>query len=481
MSAEADTPAAPEHLERHGLLARLLLVCVGVVFCLATSFGIIAAALFWLDAPPVRQPALAGVALLCVLFLGALGAYGANLVKRGIRGRSPRRFARADVAYSRNWYAVSLLTWALAAGGAMLAAGGPRAFLLHRGPVHYQIAWHGFLLFLVLPLHVALHELGHAAFGALVGLRFSMLRVGWLVFHRDGAGLHVAWNRTTFADALGVHVGVPQGTEDLGPRLFVHAAGGPATTLAFAAAFRAGATAMAAPSTPGVAVLLHLLLAGWWVGIGLGVLNVVPFRTRGGALTDGALMLMAVLPKSPGAKTLMRVGVFSFQGRRPRDWGISARSLLLNAEAEHRRRDPLLVAALCVALDTRDGACVDDILRRVAEAPPSQPLARHEFTLQSAMLEALRGDAKHARARIAELGPHPVPGYERLAEATVHVAEGNLAEASSALAEWEQALTKSGMRTAFLVGNEWAVEAVRARLEQPVLAEPRALTVRAAT
>jgi hypothetical protein len=82
------------------------------------------------------------------------------------------------------------------------------------------------------------------------------------------------------------------------------------------------------------------------------------------------------------------------------------------------------------------------------------------------MVEALRGNVAKARERLAGLGPHPtVPGYQRLAEAVLSVAEGNLAQAHAALEAWEMALTKSGMGAAVRIGNEWAVEAVRRCLE----------------
>ncbi len=460
-------PAVPpaEEFERHGLLARALLVIVGAVFGVAGAVVLIFVSLFWINASRDRQALLGAVALFFTLLSAVVMAYGWNLVRRGVRGRSRRRFTRANSWYFHNWYAISVVTWGVLVVGGMLAAGGPTELLLSRNTSAFQIAWHGFLLYLVLPIHVTLHELGHAAAGALVGLRFSMLRVGWLVIHREGTRFRFAWNRTSLAGVLGFHLGVPEGTEDLGLRLFVHAACGPATTLAVAAACRAGATAIAPAPTLGSAVGLHLLLAGWWVGIFLGILNLLPFRTRSGWLSDGAHMLTAVLPRSPGANALMRARIFSVQGRRPRDWGMSAQSLLLAADSERRQRDMLLVLALDVALDRGEPACVEEILRRVAETPPSHPLARYELTLQTAMVEALRGDAAKARERIAGLGPHPtVSGYQRLAEAVVNIAEGNLAEANSALELWEQTLTKSGMGVALLVGNEWAVEALRARL-----------------
>jgi len=117
-----------------------------------------------------------------------------------------------------------------------------------------------------------------------------------------------------------------------------------------------------------------------------------------------------------------------------------------------------------VAIDTGDAARVDTCLQRSAEDPGlNEPAMRHEFELQTAMIEAFRGDAVAARQRLARLGPHPTnEDYGSLAEATVRLAEGQASEARDALKRWEDSLERSGMAAAVQVGNEWAVERLRA-------------------
>ncbi len=410
---------------------------------------------------PRSRPALPWAAECFILLLFAgIAAYGVSLVVRAFRGRSRRRFARV-----RHWYAFGLVTWGVPAGVGMLAAKGPTAFLLGHDVAPPRLAWHVFLALLILPVHVMLHELGHAAASALVGFRFTALRVGRLVIHRDGKRLRLSWTPTSIAGVLGFHLGVPEGEAVLGPRFAIYGACGPATTLAVATACRAGGAAMGPATTLGSAVASHALLAGWWVGVFLGIVNFLPFRTGSGLVSDGARVLMALLPRSPGAEAVMRSNVFSVQGRRPRDWGMSVGSLLSAADSERRQLDALLVVALAVALDTGDTAGMDEVLRRAAEVPPSHPLSRHELELQAAMVEAFRGDTVSARERLASLGPHPtIPDYPRLAEAVVDLAEGRTDEARAALDLWEQAITKTGMATAVRVGNDWAEEALRARL-----------------
>ncbi|OFX24231.1 MAG: hypothetical protein A2V77_01705 [Anaeromyxobacter sp. RBG_16_69_14] len=61
----------------------------------------------------------------------------------------------------------------------------------------------------------------------------------------------------------------------------------------------------------------------------LAFVNLLPFRTSSGLTTDGARILMTVLPISPGAEAVMRSSVLSVQGRRPRDWDMSVGSLLI--------------------------------------------------------------------------------------------------------------------------------------------------------
>jgi hypothetical protein len=468
-NSDAANPVPPtEEFEHHGKVARALLAIIGAVFAMAGA-AMVAVVVFAFGfsnrGPRVRLPLLWLAAFFILLLFAGIAAYGVSLVVRGIRGQSRRRFTRAQAGYIRHWYVVGIVTWGALAGAGMLAAGGPTALLLGPdvGPV--KLAWHVLLGFLVLPIHVTFHELGHAAASALVGFRFAALRVGRLIVHREGKCFRVTWSPANMAGVLGLHLGIPEGEKALGVRLAIYAACGPATTLMLAAACRAGASAMEPATTLGSAVASHALLAGWWAGAFLGVVNLLPFRTNCGLITDGARILMAVLPRSPGAEAVMRSSVLSVQGRRPRDWGMSVGSLLSAASSERHHRDTLLVVALAVALDVGDTAGVDEVLRRVAETPPSHPLCRNEVELQAAMVEAFRGDTASARRRLDRLGPHQtIPGYPRLAEAVVDLAEGRPAQARAALEAWEQAIAKTGMATTVRVGNEWAEEVVRARL-----------------
>lgn len=443
------------------------LVGVGVLTFLVFNFA--RSAFVWRSIPRERLSTLGPAVIILVLLLTGVAAYGVSLMVRGIRGRSRRRFVSANAWYFRHWYAFGLIWWGALAGVAMLLAGGPAAFFWGRGDAVLRWAWYGFLVFLVLPLHVTAHELGHAAVGALLGFRFAVLRVGRLVVHRDGKRYRVDWSPASIAGVLGLHLGVPEGDDALGARFAIYAICGPITTLTLAATCRIGAAALEPASMVSSIATSHALLVGWWVGVFFGVLNVLPFRLRSGFVTDGGHLLSIVFSKSPAAKAMLRYQLFSTQGRRPRDWGMSVESLLSAAEGDRRYGDTLRMAALSVALDYGDSVHVDEILHRVVAVPPSRNmLVRHEFELQTAMVEALRGNVSGAKERFGRLGPHPLfPDYPKLAEAVINLAEGRFAEARAALETWKRALAKTGMATALRVGNEWAEEALLARLTNP--------------
>src|SRR5258708_19464071 len=109
----------------------------------------------------------------------------------------------------------------------MARVGGPTAFLLGSSTSPFQLAWYGFLMSLVLPVHVTIHELGHAGVGALVKFRFATIRVGRLLLYRDGERFRLSWNRTGVAGLLGQHLGVQQGENALSTHFSLYAPDAP--------------------------------------------------------------------------------------------------------------------------------------------------------------------------------------------------------------------------------------------------------------
>jgi hypothetical protein len=421
---------------------------------------------------PGKDLVLVALAVTCALLIfGGLAALGLDRAAEGFRGRSRDRFRlaiRAEAWYARHWYVANLVFFAALTGAGLLAARDPAALL--RGPV--PVSGWVLLAWLLLPLHVAFHELGHALAGAAVGMRLAGLRIGWLLVRRDGGRLRLSWSPRAFTGALGFHFGMlalpPGGSPRTAARrlrLALHAAAGPASSLLLGAACRAGYAAIGDATTVGIAVTSHALLASSWVGFYLGVLNLIPFRLRSGFASDGAQLLAQLLSRAP-PDVVLRFQDSWARGLRPRDWGTSARAFLQAIEEAPRHLDTLVLAALAVALDTADHDLANEILLGPAERPGSCDRSmRYEIELQIAMFEAFRGNAAAARARLAGLEPHPtLREYTSLAEAVVLHAEGHPSEARAALGAWERAVARSENAASVRVGNEWAEEQLRARL-----------------
>jgi len=467
MSEDQGQPA----LERYGPLRRALMILVGGAAALSgVGVGILVVILLVrstdtgeLSGSRMLEGGLA--ALFGVAVFLAFAAYGVDRLVRGVRGYARARFAgavRAETWYQRNWYAVGLVFWAAAAVVSIFSARSPRAFLLG-SDWQSRWAWYLFLAHLVLPVHVAIHELGHAAAGALVGFRFGSLRVGWLLIRRDGRRIRFSLSPATLTGTLGFHAVMAESDGALGFRLALCGAAGPAATLAFAAACRSGAVGLGSATTIAAAVFAELLWAGWWIGVVLGAVNLVPFRLASGVASDGTHIWASLFPRTASFRALLQFHLRWSQGRRPCDWGLTPAVLLQAADEDRWHRETFLLAALCVAMDTGDTERVDECLQRAAEdAQSNEPAMRYELELQAAMIEAFRGNAAAARQRLARLGPHPgSAGYSSLAEAAVRLAEGQASEARDALEAWERCLAESGRAQAVMVGNEWAVERLR--------------------
>jgi hypothetical protein len=410
-----------------------------------------------------------------VLLFGAFAAMGVRRVVAGLRGHATKRTAsgvRFESWVKRNGYLFALVGWGALSVAALIAAGGPASLLLDRRMVADRLAWTMFLGLLLLPVHVAVHEAGHALAGWIVGFRFQSLRIGWLSFVRDDRGWRASWGRPAVPELLGFHSAVPVGTEALGARFAFHAAGGVAATWAAAFACRWAATRPWAdgwnPAESWIldAGLRHVARIGWQLGVLLGVMNAAPFRTRAGFASDGRRIIDHLLPASPARRLQRQFHALCAQGRRPRDWNISPQTFLRALESATRERDSLLLAAAAVALDTDDVALASEVLARIAEAPVTEPQMRHELELQAAMVEAFDGRVAAARDRLDRIGQHPMhPEYGALATAVVLAAEGRQGEAAEAFASWERAITSTGMAAVVRVGNDWAIERLRARID----------------
>jgi hypothetical protein len=359
-------------------------------------------------------------------------------------------------------YPIALVFGATMSIAGLLTARTPLDFLVSRVP-HWldepplRVYWFLFLATLALPIHVALHELGHAAAGALLGFRFESLRVGWLVLRRDHGRLRAGWSAPPFAGLLGFHAAMPTTVEGVVFRKALGAAAGPATTLAVAVACRLAATRCEPPATVGSALACSVLWVGWWLGVFLTVANVLPLQFPNGYQSDGAWVLEAFRPSSY-AQYLLRSVVAISSNRRPREWGVSVDEWLSAAYTSPSSRDQAWIIALMIALDTGD-ARAEEVLRRAFD---SELLAKSRyrvaFEIEAALIDAFRGNSTPARARIEGLGNC----YRHLLEASALLAEGQLDKSRAALLAWDEAT--ANLEPTFRMGYEWAEERLRASL-----------------
>lgn len=418
-----------------------------------------------------------GASLAEAVLLGVVGTLISNAfawmgwrrIVAGIRGHeaAPSPIAqRAESWYGRHWFAVGLGFWAIWVLGALVLKG-PSAVFLRTGDSTARIGWYGLLWYVLLPVHVALHELGHAAAGALLGFRFVSLRVGWLTVQRDPAGHRWSWGPAPVAGILGLHAGVPDDPRQLRLRTAAWAAAGPLTTFLVALVCRAGAACIGeSPRGMSASVAEQALRVSWWLGLVMSVTNALPIRTPAGFLTDGGIVRLVLAPMSPAARALFRFQTLWSLGRRPRDWGIPPAEFLTAAKDPAADRDALLLAAACVALDTGDAANAGEILARaLADPAPSGSAMRYELELQAAMLAAFQGRTVEAREHMARAGPHrELPAYPLLAKAVVDACDGQTDAAASSLAQWERVVEGTGRGSVIRVGNDWAVERLRMQI-----------------
>jgi hypothetical protein len=330
------------------------------------------------------------------------------------------------------------------------------------GPLGQYLAGGTPLLIIALtPVVVVIHELGHVLAGALVGFRFQFVQAGPVQVARTPAGVRLRWNQPLPDDVLGLQSSLPDGDVVSIPRLVAHAAGGPLLNLA-TAALAYGVSSAVSPDRGAVAEAFLTVVRLVGVFSGLAVVNLIPFRTPRGRLTDGALIIHYLRTGSPALSAFMRASRRQALAERPREWAIEARTLATWADAPAPTGPWLLLFALGVALDKGDQVLARELLTRAESV--QEPTARFELTRQAILVDALKGDAPRARERLEAMGKPPwAPGYSALAEAALLVAEARGQEAREALDRWDRFVAASppGVR----VGNEWAEEAVRARID----------------
>jgi hypothetical protein len=302
------------------------------------------------------------------------------------------------------------------------------------------------LLPLLYLLCIAIHEGGHVLGGVLAGFRTLLFIVGPLRVERTPDGMRAGLNRNVLLGG-GLAGMSPVGLHDLRRRTTIMVAGGPLISIMagaqILAIFQATSGFLLHPEASFAARLLgtDLLLTGL-MSMLIGLITLVPAHS-GGFYSDGARMLRLMRTDDDTERevALLALTGLSLGGTRPRDWDRA----LVDRGAAIRDGGPFEVNgrqfAYAHALDRGDVEAarthLEAAMQRLHQLPAA---ARGSLLLTAATFVALYdGDAARARGLLDAAGsaqgllssPHRRP----LAEAAVHLADGDVEGARAAAAE----------------------------------------------
>ncbi len=467
---KAMNPITP--MERHGFFARVVMFVAGAVFAVAFCvLGAIMSAIAWSEAG--LRGKLGALAAAALLF--GIAAYGGHLAWRGLRGFSnPNQFGRFQRGAAR-YPRVRLVLFVVSLIGALaflIMAEGPGGMVkLQRRQGRVAAAslmWWLWLGLAVTPIHVVVHEVGHALVGHLVGFRFVSVRIGPVCFSKGTGRWRLKWQSLGPAGLGGFMLGlaacIPDGDRMIRLRWALFTAGGVAANLLVAGL--AWAVVIFAPTPASAMAALALgLLTGFALTGALLVVNLVPIQMSSGLRFDGAHIANALARSGPRA-ALFRIDIATARGDRPRNWGWQPDQLLGVAEGAARVGDELRVRALLIALDQGSSPACEAVRQHFLGrwGKLGRPLrSRVDYLL--ALRRALDGDATGARASLQDLArSNAAPGALGLLQAAIAVAEGDRAAARAGTEGWKGFLATSGLGPSARIGSEWAAEALDAWL-----------------
>jgi tetratricopeptide (TPR) repeat protein len=152
-------------------------------------------------------------------------------------------------------------------------------------------------LFLLVWLHIGVHECGHALAAWAVGFRLKAFGIGPLALHKDEKGIHFRfeWRLLLTGGYTGA---VPTSAEGIWRKQIVVVAAGPFASFAAGAAFIG--LFFLAPETP-LAALWHDLAIGSLLGFYIGALNLIPI-----GYTDGTMLLHLILRTRRGEELIAK-------------------------------------------------------------------------------------------------------------------------------------------------------------------------------
>ena len=438
----AVSPESSPSIDRveHKPAARALLIAVG--FLIGLSGAGLAMLMGW-ALMHARTPELIAVGVGTVGLFSVIAVYGGHLVRRGLRGWSRvGEFAHASRRYE------PLITTA----SSFIVLGFGVVVWISSGGRPGSWWWYFAVGLTLIPLGGAIHELGHLLVGLAQGRKFGEMWIWpFRAIRSRSASLPPMPAWLPEVDRLGYVRWLDTG-EDCAPAAdLLMIAAGPAANLV-----AGGLLLMATGRGEADGVLLPLLRAAGFVNVLLGALNLTEWRVG----SDRWRILQILRPGYRSHQFLMRLLVRALDTR-PRDWGVTSRQLTDEAAPDPAEGGWLRLLALGVAIDRDDRAEIDRIFALHAQEPVGPPEVLREFSLQRALLGALRdGDAIAARAAI-QRAPSVDAGYSDLAEAAVRLAERHVPESRVLLERWR---LSAQSHPGWIAGNQWAVERLEAAL-----------------
>lgn len=263
-----------------------------------------------------------------------------------------------------------------ALGGALV--GGAAMALLLRGvdtsglDTLPMLAVIGVAVLLSAWLHTVLHEAGHAIAGVAVGLKPLAFGVGPLRAERGERGWQLRWGGSVSGIGGFALLLPPVGASPGVRAQAVYLLGGPLANLLVAALALPMLLALDGPAWAEIAL-------GVFVGVGviIGVINLVPFRS-GGWLSDGA-GLRQLRTDPDAAMAGLRVQQLvqaSVDGVRPRDWpaALLPRGPLPALPTDSPMAMPTTVMRLAHAIDSGDAVAAEACACFLAAYWPQSPL-----------------------------------------------------------------------------------------------------------
>jgi hypothetical protein len=319
-------------------------------------------------------------------------------------------------------------------------------------------------------LIVAIHEAGHSLAGALAGFRLQHVSVGPLKLQRTPAGWKARRSQNEFF--AGMSHGVP------GPALQE----APLRMVRRGRAIRIAGGAAANVLTGLLALGLGVLLAGETGGIAanmfgvaslvMGGINLIPFRTGSGLITDGARLgpLLRGTPEANRDVALATVRAEAYGGTRPSEWTPRWVERMLTPRDHGMTDGSTRMLAYRHALDAGRTEEARDHLAEALHLLDRLPEAQHGgLMVEAAYVEAVhRGDAEQARAWLERAGGGKgasIPGVPSCAtgraEAAVLLAEGDHAGAQRRIDDAYSALGEHPVPGTAVAEEAWLDDLAR--------------------